>query len=165
MTHNDEPRTTNPERPMIHLSEDELVLHYYGEMSSNEETRAAAHLMSCPACHENLRRLQRVLAVVDEGALSGPELSEHFERTVWARLEPNLHRAGGGWLSWFILSPSRLVWVATVVVLVGAAFWRAVCSRGPRTHRHAPPTIFASESCSWTSATISIDRRWCSSSS
>lgn len=121
-TTNDEPRTTNDEPAMIHLSEDDLVLHYYGEMTSNEETRAAAHLMSCPACHENLRRLQRVLAVVDESAVSGPELPEHFERTVWARLEPNLHRAGGGWLSWFILSPSRLAWVATVVVLVGAAF-------------------------------------------
>ena len=121
-TRNDEPRTTNEEPAMIHLSEDELVLHYYGEMSTGEETRAAAHLTSCPACHENLRRLQRVLAVVDEGALSGPELPEHFERTVWARLEPNLHRAGGGWLSWFILSPSRFAWVATVVVLVGAAF-------------------------------------------
>ena len=106
----------------IHLTEDELVLHYYGEMSTSEETRAATHLTSCPNCHENLRRLQRVLAVVDESALSGPELPEHFERTVWARLEPNLHRAGGGWFSWFVLSPGRLAWMATVVLLVGAAF-------------------------------------------
>jgi hypothetical protein len=107
---------------MIHLSEDDLVLHYYGEMTSNEETRAAAHLASCPECQENLRRLQRVLAVVDEGALSGPELPEHFERAVWARLAPNLRGARGGWISWFILSPGRLAWIATVVVLVGAAF-------------------------------------------
>jgi hypothetical protein len=106
----------------IHLTEDELVLHYYGEMTTSEETRAATHLTSCPECHENLRRLQRVLAVVDESALAGPELPEHFERTVWARLEPDLHRARGGWLSWFVFSPGRLAWVATVVLLVGAAF-------------------------------------------
>jgi hypothetical protein len=106
----------------IHLTEDELVLHYYGEMSTSDETRASTHLTSCPECHENLRRLQRVLAVVDESALAGPELPEHFERTVWARLEPNLHRARGGWVSWFVFSPGRLAWVATVVVLVGAAF-------------------------------------------
>jgi hypothetical protein len=62
-----------------------------------------------------------VLAVVDEGALAGPELPEHFERTLWARLEPHLHGARGGW-SWFILSPGRLAWIATVVMLVGAAF-------------------------------------------
>ncbi len=114
---------TDIDRAMnIHLTEDELVLHYYGEMSTSEETRAATHLSSCPNCHEHLRRLQRVLAVVDESALSGPELPEHFERTVWARLEPNLHRAGGGWFSWFVLSPGRLAWMATVVLLVGAAF-------------------------------------------
>jgi hypothetical protein len=105
----------------IHLTEDELVLHYYGEMSTGEETRAAAHLTSCADCHESLRRLQRVLAVVDESALAGPELPDHFERTVWARLEPNLRR-GSGWFSWFVLSPGRLAWIATVVLLVGAAF-------------------------------------------
>ncbi len=106
----------------IHLTEDELVLHYYGEMTASEETRAATHLTSCAECHENLRRLQRVLAVVDESALAGPELPEHFERTVWARLEPDLRRARGGWASWLAFSPGRLAWVATIVLLVGAAF-------------------------------------------
>ncbi len=83
------------------------------------------HLTSCAACHDNLRQLQRVLAVVDESALAGPELPEHFERTVWAKLEPNLQRSRGGWASWFMLSPgrlARLAWTATVVLLVGAAF-------------------------------------------
>ena len=92
------------------------------EGSTSEETRAAAHLTSCADCHENLRRLQRVLAVVEESALAGPELPEHFERTVWARLEPDLRRSRGGWFSWFVLSPGRLAWIASVVLLVGAAF-------------------------------------------
>ena len=114
---------TDIDRAMhIHLTEDELVLHYYGEMTASEETHAAAHLASCAECHDSLRRLQQVLAVVDEGALAGPELPQHFERTVWARLEPNLRGARGGWLSWFLSSPGRLAWVAMVVVLVGAAF-------------------------------------------
>jgi hypothetical protein len=106
----------------IHLTEDDLVLHYYGEMTTGEETRVAAHLTSCKDCHENLRRLQRVLAVVDESAVAGPELPEHFERTVWARLEPDLRGARGGWASWLAFSPGRLAWVATIVLLVGAAF-------------------------------------------
>ena len=79
-----------------HLTEDELVLHYYGELTASDEALAAKHLSACSQCHENLRRLQRVLAVVDESALAGPELPEHFERTVWARLEPNLQRSRGG---------------------------------------------------------------------
>jgi hypothetical protein len=121
MTTNEEPRTPNPEPTTIHLSQDDLVLHYYGELEAAEEARAAEHLASCSACHGSLRRLQQVLAVVDESALATPELPEHFERTVWARLEPNLHPVRGGW-SWFVLSPGRLAWVAMVVLLVGAAF-------------------------------------------
>jgi hypothetical protein len=105
-----------------HVTEDELVLHYYGELTAGEETRAAKHLSACRECHENLRRLQRVLAVVDESALAGPELPEHFERTVWARLEPSLHRSRGGWRSWFVLSPGRVAALATIVLLIGAAF-------------------------------------------
>ena len=121
-TRDDEPRTTNDAPTMIHLTEDELVLHYYGELTGHDESRAADHLAACTTCHDSLRQLQRVLAVVDESALAGPELPEHFERTVWARLEPNLPRMRGGWLSWFVLSPGRLAWVATIVLLVGAAF-------------------------------------------
>ena len=89
----------NAESTISHLSDDTLVLHYYGEMPPGEEAQAAAHLQSCPRCQEGLRKLQRVLAVIDEKALA-PELPEHFERTVWARLEPNLQRARGGWRSW-----------------------------------------------------------------
>ena len=49
------------------------------ELTVGEEAQAATHLTSCAECHENLRRLQRVLAVVDESALAGPELPAHFE--------------------------------------------------------------------------------------
>jgi hypothetical protein len=125
----------------MHLTDDDLVLHYYGEMTGVEESRAAAHLATCSSCHEKLHRLQRVLAVVDEGALDGPELPEHFERTVWARLEPNLRRGQSGWFSWFVFSPGRLAWVAGIVLLVTAAF---VAGRlAPRTSDS--PAISASQ--------------------
>jgi hypothetical protein len=105
-----------------HLTDDELVLHYYGEMSGAEEGRAVAQISDCPDCHASYRRLQRVLAVVDEHAMSGAELPEHFERTVWARLEPNLSRARPGWLSWFVFSPVRLAWVAGIILLTVGAY-------------------------------------------
>ncbi len=128
---NPEPRTTDGERAMPHLTEDDLVLHYYGEMPSAEEEHAAEHLAACRACHDNLRRLQRVLAVVDESALDGPELPEQFERTVWARLQPDLRGSRPGWLSWFVLSPGRLAWVAAVIILVGASFMVGRLAPGP----------------------------------
>jgi hypothetical protein len=117
-----------------HLTEDDLVLHYYGEMGSAEESAAAAHLSTCATCHDSFRRLQRVLAAVDENALSGPELPEHFERTVWARLEPNLSRERGGWRSWLVLTPARLVGAAALIVLlVGAAFMAGRLTPRPET--------------------------------
>jgi len=104
-----------------HLTEDDMVLHYYGEMAGSQEAQAAAHLARCPDCHDAYRRLQRVLAIVAEG-VAAPDLPEHFERTVWARLEPALRPERAGWLSWFVLSPGRLAWVAAVAVLVVTAF-------------------------------------------
>ena len=107
---------------MTHLTDDDLVLHYYGELSGAEEAETSRHIASCAECHAKLRRLQRVLATVDERAIAMPELPDHFERTVWARLQPNLVRERRGWLSWFVLSPARLAWVAGIVILVAAAF-------------------------------------------
>jgi hypothetical protein len=107
-----------------HLTEDELVLHYYGELTTADDARTTAHLAECSTCHDSFRRLQRVLAAVDERALAGPDLPPNFERTVWAKLEPNLRPERGGWRTWraLVLTPGRLAWVATVVLLVAAAF-------------------------------------------
>ena len=70
---------------ITHLTEDDLVLHYYDEMAGSEEATAAAHLAGCSQCHDRYRRLQRV-ARGRRRALAGPELPVS-ERTVWARLE------------------------------------------------------------------------------
>lgn len=120
-----------------HLTEDDLVLHYYGEMTDAEETQAVSHLSACGECHASYRRLQRVLAIVDEAALASPELPVHFERTVWARLEPELREDKSGWLKWFVLSPSRLAWAAGVMLLVAASFYAGRLS--PRSDE--PPAL------------------------
>ena len=112
----------SPKDMNTHLTEDELVLHYYGEMPDADEHRAAPHIAECGECHARYRRLQQVLAAVDEAALAGPDLPDHFERAVWARLEPTLRRDRSSWLTWFAVSPTRLAWVATFVLFVAAAF-------------------------------------------
>ena len=55
-----------------HLTEDQLVLHYYGEMADVDERLAAGHLSGCSECHTAFTRLQRVLAVVVPGAVEDP---------------------------------------------------------------------------------------------
>jgi len=104
----------------LHLTDDDLVLHYYGEMTAAEEAHAAGHLAECHACQQNYGRLTRVLALVDSAPVA--EAPEGFERVAWARLEPALPARRGGWLSWFVFSPARLAWVAMVVLLVTGAF-------------------------------------------
>lgn len=106
---------------MAHLTEDDLVLHYYGEMNAKDEDAAAAHLSDCVGCRREFTRLQRVLGAIDEAALA-PELPDGFERTVWARLEPNLRRERRAWLSW-ALSPVSLALAAAVLILAGGAFF------------------------------------------
>jgi len=111
----------------MHLNEDDLVLHYYGEMDGDAERRAASHIAACGDCHASYTRLQRVLAAVD--AAPAPEPAPGFERIVWARLEPNLRRRRS-WGSWLIASPARLAWAALVVLLVGASFVAGRLYRG-----------------------------------
>jgi hypothetical protein len=105
----------------MHLGEDDLILHYYGELEAAPEGRVTAHLAECRACHADYTRLQQVLAVVD--AAPAPALPDGFERTVWARLEPALDPARRGWLSWFVFSPARVAWAAAVLALVAGAFF------------------------------------------
>jgi hypothetical protein len=78
-----------------HLTEDELILHYYGETEAPQERQIAAHLEGCGICRSEYARLQRVLGAIDERAVA-VEPHPSFERTMWARLEPNLRPAQHG---------------------------------------------------------------------
>ncbi len=71
-----------------HLSEDELILHYYGETDRAEELRIASHLASCGDCQSADQQLRRVMTLVDTAA--PVEAPADFERTAWARLAPQL---------------------------------------------------------------------------
>ena len=71
-----------------HLSEDELILHYYGETARADESRIESHLASCAECQFANQQLRRVMTLVDTAAPVEAPLG--FERTAWARLEPEL---------------------------------------------------------------------------
>lgn len=101
-----------------HLTDDELVLHYYGEMSESAETRACAHLEACSVCRDSLTKLQRVMAAIDVAPM--PEPDAWFERRTWARLEPALDSAKRP-SSWHL--PWRAIaWGAAAALVVIAAF-------------------------------------------
>ena len=71
---------------MNHLTEEQLILHYYGEES--DTLAAEQHLDDCEQCRAVYGSLQRVLNVVD--ALPVPDRGADYGRQVWQRLEPAL---------------------------------------------------------------------------
>jgi hypothetical protein len=106
--------------PTPHLQDDDLVLHYYGEMPAASERDAEAHLVVCDTCQVNYAKLQRVMAFVDSApAVDAPP---GFERTAWARLEPALPGRRDNWFAWVVSSPVPLALAAGVVILIGASF-------------------------------------------
>jgi len=84
-----------------HLSEDELILHYYGETARADQSRIESHLASCAECQFANQQLRRVMTLVNTAAPVEAPLG--FERNAWARLEPQLDantRSGRGFF-WF----------------------------------------------------------------
>jgi hypothetical protein len=104
----------------MHLNDDDLVLHYYGELPGPDEGRATAHLAACGECQQHYAKLQRVMAFVDSApAVDAPA---GFERIAWARLEPALASSGRSAWKWFVFSPATLALAAGVLLLIGASF-------------------------------------------
>ena len=102
----------------MHLTEEDLILHYYGE--DEHEPRVERHLMTCDVCRDELARLQHVLSMVTGQEV--PDLPPSFERTVWARLEPQLAQHRRRWFDGLFHASPRWVLVGGVAVLVLAAF-------------------------------------------
>jgi len=101
-----------------HLTEDELILHYYGETDA-DTARVESHLGSCAECQSAKEKLHNVMALVDSAA--PVEAPIGFERIAWARLEPALDRnARSGWRTFFWFPQWALA--GGVAALVLAAF-------------------------------------------
>jgi hypothetical protein len=97
---------------MHHVSEEQFVLHYYGEAV---DAGIENHLAGCPECREEFRKLQQVLNVID---MPVPDRGAEYEHDVWNRLTPRLgvKRAFSWW------APRRWAAVAAMSALVAVAF-------------------------------------------
>ncbi len=115
---------------MNHLSEEELILHYYGEEAGSPES--VRHLELCGECRAIYGSLQRVLNAVD--ALPVPERGPEYASGLWSRIEPAIP-ARRRW-SW----PAP-VWrwtaaAAATAVLMAAAFLAGRFYPAPRPAAH-----------------------------
>jgi hypothetical protein len=117
-------RITESGRTTMHLTDDELVLHYYGEMTDAAEARACAHLDTCVDCRQQLVKLQRVMAAIDSAPLAEP--GAWFEQKTWQRLQPALDvQRRRAWISGWMPSHAAMASVrlaAVAAMLLVAAF-------------------------------------------
>jgi len=105
---------------MQHLTEEQLVAHYYRD----DDAPAAAneHLASCAECAAEFDSITRVLALVKEAPV--PERGEDYGEQVWTRLR------------WRLGAPSRRKqwqWLAVAAVLA-----MGLCTGVVWNGRHSP---------------------------
>ena len=109
---------------MNHLTEEQLILHYYGEeadAAAGADTLANEHhLEICGECRALYGSLVRVLNVVD--SLPVPERGEGYGAQVWSRIERRLPARR----RWFSFAHPGFRWALTAGALAGlmlAAFF------------------------------------------
>jgi hypothetical protein len=118
---------------MQHLTEEQLVSHYYHD---GDAPFAVEHLAACDECRAQFDTLCSVLTLVDQ--LDIPERGDAYGDEVWTRLRwklgSNRRRSVYGWMS---------IAAALVVAFIGGILWhaRTLQTVTPRTIvAHAAPT-------------------------
>jgi len=124
---------------MSHLTEEELILHYYGE--EGDTLSAEQHLEECEECRALYGSLQRVLNIVD--SLPVPQRGSEYEAQVWDRVENHLPRRRFGWqwaAPWRWAAASAAMASLLVVAFLAGRFYPRVS--GQPQHR---PVLVAKE--------------------
>jgi Putative zinc-finger len=98
---------------MSHPTDDDLILHLYGELTPEEAARIDGHVRACGSCHDAWIELGETLKMVDAAAV--PEAPDGFERVMWAKVQQALPPRRTSFWSWRQLVP--IASLAAVVVL------------------------------------------------
>jgi hypothetical protein len=120
---------------MTHLSDDDLVLLFYGEGDGLHE--ADAHAASCAGCRARFERLTMALRAVESDPV--PERGDSYGAEVWARLQPHL-AAEHPRLRWWESLAAAVTWPRLAVGGALAALLVAAFVAGRSSVRPAPPS-------------------------
>ena len=116
---------------MKHLSEEQIVLHYYGD--AEDSASVAQHMNECPACREEFDRVQSMLRQIEP--IEVPEPGAGFEDKTWLNVRDRLPEKRS-WLDNLFSSPKQWALAGSMVALLVAAFvagryWPKPPSQGP----------------------------------
>lgn len=104
---------------MRHLTEEQLIAHYYGD--DDDRLAVGVHLRECAACTAEFARLRDVLDMVRADEV--PDREKDYAADVWSRIAPRLVREEKQEGSWArLLHPPRWAWAGVAAVLMLAAF-------------------------------------------
>jgi hypothetical protein len=103
---------------MNHLSEEQIVLHYYGD--AEEASEVERHLAACPECRAEFVRVQSMLQQIEP--LEVPEPAAGFEEKTWLNLRDRLPEEGSFLRRLIKPSPQKWAFAGVMAVLLAAAF-------------------------------------------
>jgi hypothetical protein len=102
---------------MNHLSEEQIVLHYYGD--AEEASEVERHLAACPDCRAEFARVQSMLQQIEP--LEVPEPAAGFEEKTWLNLRDRLPEKGS-FLKRLLQGRQKWALAGAMAVLLAAAF-------------------------------------------
>src|SRR6267154_2564473 len=114
---------------MQHLTEEQLVAHYYHD---GDAVTAEAHLAACEECRAQLATLRSVLALIDQ--LPIPEKNAAYGEEVWTRLRWKLGAKRRRSRVWGTISA---IAAALALAFIGGMWWHA------RTQQLSPAVVSA----------------------
>ena len=102
---------------MNHLSEEQIILHYYGDAEDAPEVER--HLAACPECQAEFARVQTMLKQIEP--LEVPEPLAIFEEKTWLNLRDRLP-AKGSFFQRLFGPQQKLAFAGVMILLIAAAF-------------------------------------------
>jgi hypothetical protein len=124
-----------------HYSEEDLILHFYGEDAGRRRREISQHVDECASCADVYRELAGTLQLLE--APEAPERGEQYGLEVWQRIRARLPEPEAPWwVRW--LKWDRLAVAGAVAMLVVAAFITGLSWSNPGNPSPASPPAVAS---------------------
>jgi hypothetical protein len=112
---------------MNHLSEEQIVLHYYGDAENSAEIQR--HLAGCSECRAQFEQVRALLKQIEPGEV--PEPVAGFEEKTWLNLRDRLPEKRKGFLQQLFASPKWALAGVMALLLVAAFLTGRWWPRGP----------------------------------